>query len=127
MLGEVDVRRDATVARLHGDLDLVSVDDLRDLLEEACTRPTSTIVLNFDDVSFMDVLSLAVILGAADALREEGRLLVVEGANNSVRRVCALLNAEDILEQPSPLPYIVSPPACSVDRPPRFGSDLGRP
>jgi len=112
VLGEVDVRRDATVARLHGDLDLVSVDDLRDLLEEACTRPTSTIVLNFDDVSFMDVLSLAVILGAADALREEGRLLVVEGANNSVRRVCALLNAEDILEQPSPLPYIVIPPAC---------------
>jgi anti-anti-sigma regulatory factor len=43
-------------------------------------------------------MSLSVILGSADALREAGRELTVRGASASVRRVCALLNAEDVLE-----------------------------
>jgi anti-anti-sigma factor len=112
MLGEVSVRPNATVARPHGDLDLVNVDALRELLDGLCAGPATTIIIDLSDVSFMDVLSLSVILGAADALRESGRQLVVEGANNSVRRMCALFNADDIFDPPETLPYIVIPPAC---------------
>lgn len=103
MLGEVEVTAQATVARLHGELDLVNVDALRELLDDLCAGPSPQIVVDLCDVPFIDVLSLAVILGAADVLREAGRQLTVEGASTSVRRLCALLNAEDILAPPVPL------------------------
>jgi anti-anti-sigma regulatory factor len=50
-------------------------------------------------------MSLSVILSTVDALREVGRELTVRGASASVRRVCALLNAEDVLE---PMPQVHS-------------------
>jgi anti-anti-sigma factor len=103
MLGEVHVASDVTFARLHGDLDLVTVDALRDLLDDICAGSSSQIVIDLCEVAFVDVLSLSVILGTADALREVGRQLTVEGASNSVRKLCALLNAEDILAPEHPL------------------------
>jgi len=112
MLGEVHVVSDVTYARLHGDLDLVTVDALRDLLDDICAGCSSRIVVDLADVAFVDVLSLSVILGTADALRENNRQLVVEGASTSVRRLCALLNAEDILAPRVPLPRAAVPPAC---------------
>jgi anti-sigma B factor antagonist len=112
MLGEVHMMSDVTVVRLHGDLDLVNVDALRDLLDDICKGDSARIVIDLGDVPFVDVLSLSVILGMADALREGGRQLVVEGASTSLRRLCALLNAEDILAPRVPLPRASAPPAC---------------
>jgi anti-anti-sigma factor len=112
MLGEVHVRSDVTVAKLHGDLDLVNVDALRELLDGICTGASQRIVIDLGDVPFVDVLSLSVILGTADELREGGRQLVVEGASTSVRKLCALLNAEDILAPRVPMPRSSIPPAC---------------
>jgi hypothetical protein len=45
-----------------------------------------------------------VILAAADGLRENGRELTVRGASMSVRRLCALLNADDVLTPVLPVP-----------------------
>jgi anti-anti-sigma factor len=112
MLGEVDVMADVTLARLHGDLDRTSVDALRDLLDGVCETDSSRVVVDLRDVGFVDVLSLSVILGTADELRESGRYLMVEGASNSVRRLCELLNAEDILAPRLPMPRASCPPAC---------------
>jgi anti-anti-sigma factor len=112
MLGEVDIASDVAVARLHGDLDLVSVDSLRDLLDNICESTSSRVVIDLCDVAFVDVLSLSVILGTADALRESDRQLVVEGASTSVRRLCELLNAEDVLAPPVSVEDISVPPAC---------------
>jgi len=112
MLGEVYVTAETTVARLHGDLDLVNVDDLRDLLEDISGGTSAVVIIDLGDVAFIDVLSLSVILGAADALREAHRQLRVDGASTSVRRLCALLNAEDILAAPVPLGHLAVPPAC---------------
>jgi anti-anti-sigma factor len=112
MLGEVDATADVTVARLHGDLDLVNVDALRELLDGISAADSSRIVIDLCDVPFVDVLSLSVILGTADAVREAGGQFVVEGASNSMRRLCELLNAEDILAPRLPLPRAAVPPAC---------------
>jgi anti-anti-sigma factor len=112
MLGEVHVHLDVTIARLHGDLDLSSVDALRDLLSDITAGSSRRVVVDLGEVPFVDVLSLSVILGTADELREAGRQLVVEGASTSVRRLCALLNAEDILAPRVPLPRVAVPPAC---------------
>jgi anti-anti-sigma factor len=103
---------DVTFARLHGDLDRVNVDALRDLLDNICAGSSSQVVVDLCDVPFVDVLSLSVILGTADALRESGRQLAVAGASSSVRRLCALLNAEDILAPEITLERATVPPAC---------------
>lgn len=112
MLGEVDVESDVTRARLHGDLDRTSVDALRDLLDGVCGTDSHHVVVDLCDVGFVDVLSLSVLLGTADELREGGRQLIVEGASNSVRRLCELLNAEDILAPRVSMPRASCPPAC---------------
>jgi anti-anti-sigma factor len=112
MIGEVHEGSDGTVARLHGDLDLANVDTLRELLDGVAATDSEHIIIDLRDVPFVDVLSLSVILGTADAVREDGRDLIVQGASNSVRRLCALLNAEDILAPVIVLPDAVTPPAC---------------
>jgi anti-anti-sigma factor len=112
MLGEVHVHADVTVAKLRGDLDLANVDSLRELLAGVCAGDSLRVVVDLGEVPFVDVLSLSVILGTADDLREAGRQLIVEGASTSVRRLCALLNAEDILTPQLPMPRTAIPPAC---------------
>jgi anti-anti-sigma factor len=111
MFGEVYVLTDTTVARLHGDLDLVTLDALRELMDEICVGTSKRVVIDVTDVGFIDVPSLSVILGAADALREADRQFIVEGASTSVRRLCALLNAEDILPPLVRMPRVAVPPA----------------
>jgi anti-sigma B factor antagonist len=112
MLGEVEVAGDVTVARLHGELDLVNVDALRELVAGVVETSSPQVVIDLHDVPFVDVHSLSVILGAADELRESRRQLVIAGVSNSVRRLCELLNAEDILAPPQRPPQEAVPPAC---------------
>lgn len=104
MLGELQVLPAATVLTLHGELDMVTVEDLRRLLEAACAAAERALVVDLTDVPFIDVLSLSALLAAADALRERGANLAVVGARPAVRRVCALLNAEDVLMPTMPRP-----------------------
>lgn len=104
VLGEVRIGARATVLTLHGDLDLMTVNALRDRLDQLIATPTPHIVIDLSDVAFVDVMSLSVILGGADDLRDAGRQLVVRGASTAVRRICALLNAEDVLAPALPMP-----------------------
>jgi anti-anti-sigma factor len=105
LIGEITIDETALTVVLHGDLDMVTVDDLRTMLDDVAAGPAPTVVVDLNDVGFLDVMSLSVILSTVDALRESGRELRVRGASASVRRVCALFNAEDVLE---PEPDVVS-------------------
>jgi anti-sigma B factor antagonist len=123
MLGEVQVQPAVTTVILHGDLDLMTVDALREMLHGAAVDASARLIIDLTDVAFLDVMSLSVILGAADTLREDGRQLVVRGASSAVRRICALLNADDVLEPAMPQPRstarstsgctAMSPSSCS--------------
>ena len=108
MLGEIDVRQRATVVTLHGDLDLMTVDRLRTMLTEVTDTAPGRVVIDLTDVPFVDVMSLSVILGTADTLRDSGRELTVNGASSSFRRLCALLNADDVLAPVLPAPRIAA-------------------
>jgi anti-anti-sigma factor len=104
MLGELRVQDAVTRLVLHGELDLLTVDALRKLLADATAAPTRTVVVDVSDTAFVDVLSLAAILAAADAVRDRGGSFTVTGASRAVRRICALLNAEDLLAPSIPVP-----------------------
>ena len=106
MIGELDARPARTVVTCHGDLDLMTIEELRLLLASACANRPRTVVVDLSDVPFVDVLSLSAILAAADGLREHGGHLSVRGACAPVRRICALLNADDVLEPELPMPRL---------------------
>jgi anti-anti-sigma factor len=108
MLGELHVQPSATRVILHGELDLLTVEPLRALLADACVAKPAHVVVDLSDVPFVDVVSLSTILAAADSQRERQASLVVAGASAAVRRVCALLNADDVLAPEVPMPRVVS-------------------
>lgn len=108
MHSEVQVTAEVTVVRLHGDLDMATVEHLREVLDEAIATPAPRIAVSFAEVSFVDVVSMSVVLAAADTAREAGRQLTVGGASTAVRRLCALLNADDVLEAVVPMPRVSS-------------------
>lgn len=110
MRSEVRVTSDTTVVTLHGDLDMVTVDPLRDVLDQVAAGDTPRIVVDLADVPFIDVVSLSAILATADSVRDDERQLMVSGASVSVRRLCALLNADDVLAPPVPLPRLSPAP-----------------
>jgi anti-anti-sigma factor len=108
MLGELLVEDAVTVLRLHGDLDLVTVEALRAMLARAGAARPREVVVDLSDVPFVDVLSLSAILAAADGLRDRDARLTVVGASRPVRRICALLNAEDVLAPVVPIPRVAA-------------------
>lgn len=104
MLGELQVQAAATTVVLHGELDLVTVEQLRLILDDALRHAPRRLVIDISDVPFVDVLSLSTILATADAVRDQGGTAEVRGATRAVRRVCALLNADDVLAADIVLP-----------------------
>jgi anti-sigma B factor antagonist len=108
LLGELLVQPSGTTVRLHGELDLVTVDALRALLAEAAAEDPVKVVVDITDVPFVDVLSLSSILAAADAMREREAPLIVVGASQSVRRLFEVLNAEDVLAPSLPMPRVAN-------------------
>lgn len=96
-IGELVEEPGGVVVRLHGDVDLATAEPLRHLLRAAESRQARRIVVDLSDVAFMDVQSLSAVLATADSLGEGGRSLVIRGASRALRRVCALLNADDVL------------------------------
>jgi len=108
MLGELLVQPTVTTLTLHGELDLVTVERLRRLLERACDGAPLRVVIDLSDVPFVDVLSLSTILATADAVRERGASLLVVGASPAVRRMCEILNASDVLAPALPMPRVAA-------------------
>jgi anti-anti-sigma factor len=80
-----------------GDLDLLTVEDLRTTLSDVIATSRADVVIDLTDVDHVDIVALSSILAAADTLREQGRSLHVAAARRDLRRVCALLRADDIL------------------------------
>ena len=105
MRGELQVHEAVSRLVLHGELDLVTVNRLRALLTTAC-ESGNHIIVDISDTAFIDVLSLSAILAAADLVRDRGGAFSVVGATAAVRRICALLNAEDVLAPQIPRPRI---------------------
>src|SRR3954471_4261203 len=108
MLGELQVQPTVTILVLHGELDMMTVEALRELLDQACLGDPARVIVDLADVPFIDVLSLSTILACADSLRERGASLTVRGAAPPIRRICALLNADDVLAPVVPAPRLAA-------------------
>jgi anti-sigma B factor antagonist len=104
----------ATVLAPSGELDLVALPELRARLRPAI-RPGATVVLDLQDVTFMDSSALSVVLTADRQLRATGgclRLVNVADEVLRVLRICGL--AERLVRRPEPSALADFPVAGTV-------------
>jgi anti-sigma B factor antagonist len=72
--------------RVTGELDLLTVSQLRDALATVAARE-SHVVLDFSAVNFVDSSGLGLLLSTARTTKARGGSLVVRGASPTVRRL----------------------------------------
>jgi anti-anti-sigma factor len=76
--------------RVSGDLDLVTVAQLRAALRSAWDRPPSTITLDLAGVTFIDLVGLRCVLAARWRGRLSGHELEIRAPSGCVRRLAEL-------------------------------------
>jgi len=85
--------------RLKGDLDLYSVDKIKELVDHELKRTQARLLLiDLSRVAFMDSSGLGFILGRYRHLRGKGGRVVLAAPGPQVRRVLELAGVERIIK-----------------------------
>jgi anti-anti-sigma factor len=93
----IELRESARVRlRVRGELDLATADVLADRLRDLRDR-NATVLLDLDELEFIDASGLRVILRAASDARRDGWALTLTSGSARVRRLCRLLDVEQDL------------------------------
>lgn len=96
---QVEVRGDPdrTVLRLLGELDLASAPLLQTEIERVETQDAPLIVLDLDDLEFIDSTGLRIILAAHERAQERGRMLALTRGSQQVKRLFSITRAGEHL------------------------------
>ena len=82
---------DFLIVRISGELDLLTAETFRNLIErEVFQQKTKNLILNLEQVNFIDSSGLGVILGRYKRIREQGGVVAIVGAQPHVKRVLEL-------------------------------------
>jgi anti-anti-sigma factor len=92
---QIDVRSepDRMVLRLHGELDLASAPLLQSEIESAEAAEAQLVVLDLDELTFIDSTGLRIILAAHERSRERGQMLALTRGSQQVRRLMSITRA----------------------------------
>ncbi|MHB1017399.1 MAG: anti-sigma factor antagonist [Coriobacteriia bacterium] len=77
----------ACVVHVQGDIDMVTVPEVRDALESAMNRGCSNVVLDLKRVSYLDSSALGLLAWADRKLQPHDGRLVLAGADRNVSRI----------------------------------------
>jgi anti-anti-sigma factor len=115
----VDVRTgpDRTVVVLHGELDLAAASALSEQMTRAQEESAGALVLDLEDLQFIDSAGLRVLLAANDRARKSGRGFALTPGSPQVQRLLKVAGVSDHLQMLS------SADAALADAPP--GPDGG--
>ena len=97
---DVDDRGDTAVLRARGEVDLLTVADLRAVVDAWLPSGVRTIVLDLRDVSFVDCAGVGMLADARRRARLRDVALVIE-PGRAVARVAALLDLTGALGLPA--------------------------
>lgn len=105
---QIDVRRepDRVVIALHGELDLASAPLLQSELESAETGEMGLVVLDVQDLEFIDSTGLRVILTAHTRAQEGGRQLALSRIQQQLQRLLSITGVGEhlrIIDSPDAL------------------------
>jgi anti-sigma B factor antagonist len=95
----IDVRNesDRIVLGLHGELDLLGAPLLQEAIDRADGEAGSIMVLDLQDLQFVDSAGLRVILAAHERSRENGRELALTPGTEQVQRLFTIAGVNDHL------------------------------
>jgi anti-sigma B factor antagonist len=101
----VDVRREQErmVLRLDGELDLASSPLFKREIESAEIAATPTVVLDLENLEFIDSTGLRIILAAHERSRERGQEFAVTRGSPQVQRLLSITRVGEHL-------HIIAPP-----------------
>jgi anti-sigma B factor antagonist len=105
---EVRRERDRVVLGLHGELDLLAAPRLQSEIELCESEPAAILVLDLEDVQFIDSAGLRVILAAHQRASDRGRRLALTPGSEQVGRLLSIAGVGDRLQM------IASPDALLV-------------
>jgi len=88
----IDLRseEDRVVLALHGELDLVGAPLLEGEIESAAVEGAPLIVLDLEDLQFIDSSGLRVILSAHERARERGQAFALTRGSQQVQRLLSI-------------------------------------
>jgi anti-anti-sigma factor len=93
---------DQITVRLHGELDLNTVDDLTNVLHECIAHPECTrVVVDLSEVTFIDCRTIGALVRADGEAADAERGLSVIGATGLVHRVLSITGVLDLLTERS--------------------------
>ena len=95
----IDVRDgpDRVVLGLHGELDLLGAPLLQAEIERVEANAQATVVLDLQDLQFVDSAGLRVILAAHERSREQGKKLAVTPGTEQVQRLFTIAGVSEHL------------------------------
>lgn len=101
----IDARHepDRIVLSLHGELDLASAPLLQSEIESAEADLATLVVLDLDDLQFIDSTGLRIILAAHERSQARGQMLAVTRGSQQVQRLMSITGAGEhlrIVESP---------------------------
>jgi anti-anti-sigma factor len=95
----IDVRRerDRVVLELHGELDLLGAPMLQGEIEKVEQDAPGIVVLDLEDLQFVDSAGLRVILAAHERLHEHGQELALTRGTEQVQRLFTIAGVSEHL------------------------------
>jgi anti-anti-sigma factor len=96
----IDLRseQDRVVLALHGELDLVGAPLLQSEIENAAVEAAPLIVLDLEDLEFIDSSGLRVILSAHERARERGQAFALTRGSHQVQRLLSIAGVSGHLQ-----------------------------
>lgn len=89
---------DLVVVVVRGDVDLSEAGELRAVLNDACTGPHRTVLVDLDDVRFISSSGMGVLAEVHHRLAAEGRQLLVENASPAIHRAFEIAGVDHVLD-----------------------------
>jgi anti-sigma B factor antagonist len=87
---EVRHEQDRVVLGLHGELDLASASLLEDEIESAANGTSAPVVLDLQELQFIDSTGLRIILSAHERSKERGQQFALTHGSQQVQRLLSI-------------------------------------
>ncbi len=92
------IKGDFLITRLYGELDMNTVPNFKKKLQNLMeTKNVSNIIIDLDNINFIDSTGIGAILGRYRAIKKKNGELILVGANRRVKKIFKLSGIFDLI------------------------------